>query len=71
MQLILYFIVYGNGLYLQVKIENCSGGGVGSYSESKSDAKPHVPSIDPNEPKKNSLITKISSHSIDSSREPS
>ena len=56
MQLILYFIVYGNGLYLQVKIENCSGGGVGSYSESKSDAKPHVPSIDPNEPKKKKVV---------------
>ncbi|RDX94214.1 External alternative NAD(P)H-ubiquinone oxidoreductase B1, mitochondrial, partial [Mucuna pruriens] len=36
--------------------ENYSGGGVVSYSESRSQAKPHAPSIDPNEPKKKKLV---------------
>ncbi|KAG4968761.1 hypothetical protein JHK87_034412 [Glycine soja] len=42
--------------YKLVLLCTLSGGGVGSYSESKSDAKPHVPSIDPNEPKKKKLV---------------
>ncbi|CAJ1956506.1 unnamed protein product [Sphenostylis stenocarpa] len=37
-------------------MENCSGGGVVSYSESRSDAKSHAPRVDTNKPKKKRVV---------------
>ncbi|TKY48828.1 External alternative NAD(P)H-ubiquinone oxidoreductase B1 [Spatholobus suberectus] len=42
--------------YKLVLLCTLSGGGVVSYSESRPDAKPPTPSIDPNEPKKKKLV---------------